>query len=210
MYSVGAIKNAHLASFWYPTWECRFYCDIDTVPAETIKQLSSMSNVRLIEMRSSQEPNWSIPHWGSFWRFFVCEDPSVDRAIFRDTDSRIGKREAVAVHEWLSSGKQFHVMRDHPHHAIEIMAGMWGAVADSMRDIRQLVSSYHDSGGTKSSAYGLEQEFLRSVMWSRVSKSVLVHDPFFAKIPFPLSAIQRDPKHFVGQIYDENDNPSDR
>ena len=33
---------------------------------------------------------------------------------------------------------------------------------------------------------------------------VVEHDDFFAKKPFPLP---RDPRYFVGQVYDENDNP---
>ena len=36
------------------------------------------------------------------------------------------QRERDAVNEWLRSNKTFHLMRDHPWHGSEILAGMWG------------------------------------------------------------------------------------
>jgi hypothetical protein len=61
------------------------------------------------------------------WRFLVASDPNIERYVIRDIDSRISRREKLAVDEWIASGKQFHVMRDHPSHSNNAMSGgMWG------------------------------------------------------------------------------------
>ena len=46
--------------------------------------------------------------------------------ISRDLDSCMTVRETAAVKEWLDSDKTFHIMRDHPDHVSNIIAGMWG------------------------------------------------------------------------------------
>ena len=58
----------------------------------------------------------------------VASDPSVDRYVVRDTDSRLNARERFAVEEWIQSGTAVHAMRDHPkHYPNPIMGGCWGA-----------------------------------------------------------------------------------
>jgi len=49
---------------------------------------------------------------GMLWRFTVVADPTVDRFIVRDVDSRLNYRESIAVEEWIQSNKSFHIMRD--------------------------------------------------------------------------------------------------
>jgi hypothetical protein len=43
---------------------------------------------------------------GMFWRFMVADDKTVDRYIVRDGDSRVSKREALAVDDWIVSGEK--------------------------------------------------------------------------------------------------------
>ena len=117
-YTVGAIWNAETAKEFYPDWVCRFHVGRD-VPHLIKKKLQSYDNVELIER---VEPcDWT----GMFWRFEDASDPNVDIMISRDTDSRLGMREKFAVNEWITSDKGFHIMRDHPYHATEILGGMW-------------------------------------------------------------------------------------
>lgn len=198
-YTVGALKNARLASIHYRGWQCRFYCDGDTVPKSVIESLQSLDNTTVVVMKASEEPHWSM-----FWRFYAIDDVNVERCVFRDADSRIGQREAMAVQEWISSGKGFHMMRDHPQHGTPIMGGMWGAVSGKIKDMRGLIDSYYKQGLTRSSLFGLDQDFLTHSILPIAQGDMIEHDEFFARKPFP---IPRDPKHFVGQVYDENDNP---
>jgi hypothetical protein len=139
-----------------------------------------------------------------FWRFYAAEDPSIDCVVFRDTDSRIGQREVMAVQEWISSGKGFHAMRDHPQHGTPLCGGMWGVRGGKLKEIRSMISNYYAKGLTKTALFGIDQDFLTHSVWSLAKEDVVQHDEFFAKVPFPLP---RDSKHFVGQVYDENDNP---
>lgn len=56
----------------------------------------------------------------------------------RDTDSKVLKREAEAVSEWLQSPFTFHVMRDHEQHCVPMLGGMWGVKIHQNRSaIRQ-------------------------------------------------------------------------
>ena len=60
------------------------------------------------------------------WRFLPIVDPQVDILLVRDLDSHISKREVMAVGEFLNSSYDFHVMRDHPNHDIQMLGGTWG------------------------------------------------------------------------------------
>src|SRR5262245_16982622 len=115
-YVVGAVRNAELAPVIYPGWRCRFYCAA-SVPAEILTTLDSMSHVELVRM---PEPgDWRA----MFWRFYPAAEPAVAVMLSRDTDSRLNRRERTAVEEWLASDRDFHVMRDHPHHNVPILGG---------------------------------------------------------------------------------------
>ena len=189
-YCVGAIKNAKLVKNFYPGWECWVYCGT-SVPQETLKSLKDEgANVIL----RKEEGDWT----GMFWRFEPISNPEVEIMISRDTDSRISQREVDAVNDWLKSGKLFHVMRDHPAHAIEILGGMWGARKPILGDMVHLINAY-----TKGNFWQVDQNFLKEVVWPRVSYTTCTHDEFFMKMPFPT---KRKENEFVGDVFDENDN----
>lgn len=198
-YTTGAIRNARLSSTWYRGWQCRFYCDTDTVPQSVIDELSSFPNAVVLGMSASAEPHWSM-----FWRFYAAEDPTIDCVVFRDADSRITQREAMAVQEWIVSGKGYHAMRDHPQHGTPLCGGMWGVRGGKLKNIRSMIDDYYAKGLTKTALFGIDQDFLTHSVWPIAHEDVVEHDEFFIHKPFPLP---RDPKHFVGQVYDENDNP---
>jgi len=198
-YTKGAIRNATLASTLYRGWECRFYSDDETVPNNILDQLESMPNVKVIRMSASKEPHWSM-----FWRFYAAGDPNVDCAIFRDADSRVTQREMMAVQDWIASGKSFHVMRDHPHHGARMCGGMWGVRNGKLLKVREMIDEYYSTELIKTVVFGLDQDFLLHRVWGMAKNDMIEHDDFFAKKPYPM---QRDPRHFVGQVYDESDNP---
>ena len=54
----------------------------------------------------------------------------------------------------------------------------------------------------KGDFWQVDQNFLREVIWPRVSYTVCTHDPFFAKIPFPTP---RKDLEFIGQVWDESE-----
>jgi len=136
---------------------------------------------------------------GMFWRFYPCSDPEVSIMISRDTDSRLNEREKYAVEDWLESGKNFHIMRDHPYHGTEILGGMWGCKSGILNDIKDLISTY-----TKGNFWQVDQNFLRDVVYNKVKHDCKVHDEFFEKLAFPT---KRKNNYFVGMAFDQNDNP---
>jgi hypothetical protein len=135
MYTIGAVRNAELASEIYPDWICRFYLG-DDVPKDIVDKLESFDNTE-IQIMSHKENDWQ----GMFWRFYAINlDEDIDMVIFRDTDSRLSLREYEAVREWIQSEKPLHIMRDHPYHSEPIMGGMWGCkVKEILEEINQKV-----------------------------------------------------------------------
>jgi hypothetical protein len=140
---------------------------------------------------------------GMFWRFFAAD--SYDIVICRDTDSRLNLRERVAVDEWLSSDKDFHIMRDHPYHNTEILGGTWGCRNGILRGVEEAIQDYNK--GSFDNQYQVDQNFLREVVYPLVKDESIVHDEFFELKPFPANATKRTGSYFVGQVYDECDIP---
>ena len=189
-YTIGAIRNAGLATEIYPDWVCRFYTGEDVT--DEIKAVLLDLNSEVIEMGGA---DWN----GMFWRFFAAD--SGDIVISRDTDSRLGLREKAAVDEWLSSDKDFHIMRDHPYHRTEILGGMWGCRNGILKGIRQMISDYDTR--EFNNKYQVDQNFLREAIYPIVKDNSMVHDEFFEKKPFPTPRLNS--QDFVGQVYDETE-----
>ena len=189
-YTIGALKNAELASIIYPGWTCRFYVG-KSVPADIILDLVKRENTEVYIMK--EKGNWE----GMFWRFLPASDPDVQLMISRDCDSRLSNREKFAVESWEKSNKMFHIMRDHPHHATQILGGMWGCKYPILKDMNQMIKNYK-----KGDYWQVDQNFLRDKVYPIVKDTTTVHDEFFEKFPFPT---QREGLEFVGQVFDENE-----
>lgn len=193
-YTIGAVKNAKLVHEIYPGWKAVFYVGND-VPDEILKQIEQ-SEGELIFMNDS---GWN----GMFWRFLGAD--SEDIYICRDTDSRLNNREKAAVDEWLGSDKDFHIMRDHPFHRIEILGGTWGCRNGILKGISDWISNYNK--GDFDNRYQVDQNFLKEIVYPKVFDKAIVHDEFFQHSPFPINAPKRTSINFVGQVYNENEIP---
>jgi len=215
MYCQGALRNMELANEIYPGWKFRFYID-NSVPVEIIDELIS-KGAEIVNMQDVHIPNTANKKYpGMFWRFLPMNDPLVDVFIVRDVDSRINKREALAVEAWLDSGKMLHIMRDHPHHHYKILGGMWGFDCRQMRfdfttSIREFMKQRHYIFKRMD-----DMKFLDSLYDSCLnSVSVLEHDTFFKNVwgktqLFPECNYHYTKKYysFIGEIFDEHNNPS--
>ena len=191
-YLVGAIRNAELARRIYPDWKCRFYVG-RSVPAAVIYQLEEMEKVEVI--RRPEIGDWK----GMYWRFEGASEPGVEAMISRDTDSRLNMREKAAVEAWMASDKGFHIMRDHPHHGYPVLGGMWGVKAGVIPNMKELINSY-----SQQDAYGTDYYFFAdAVMPTLDPDTIMIHDEFFNKTPFPTP---RQGLEFVGEVFDENEN----
>jgi hypothetical protein len=83
-YNLGAIYNVEMAKVYFPGWKCRFYVADDAMKL-TVNILKDLG----------AEIEYIPPGMGRmmFWRFLVADDPTVDRYIIRDVDSRPNARD---------------------------------------------------------------------------------------------------------------------
>lgn len=193
LYQAGAVANARLCSELYPGWACRFHLG-RSVAWQTREKLAGLDNVEIVDMSSHAE-DWSA----LFWRYLSVRDPAVTVHAFRDADSRPCQREAVAVGEWLTSGRDFHIMRDHEQHWIEILGGMWGCTAAGARQIQGLLPE-----PLWNSQPYVDQWWLKERVYPVARRSMFVHDsvghvPGEQIHPFP--ATDEPPGRFVGQSF---------
>ena len=194
-YCETAILNTQEQPGIYPHWICRFYVD-NSVPASVIERLQKGgAQVMHVDGAAARWP-------GPMWRLLALADPLVHRILFRDADSVISRREAAAVNQWLTSGKRFHMMRDHCSHVELILAGMWGVAAGSLPPLGKLMERFMSA--PPASRIIADQYFLRRYVWPYARASLMQHDSVFgfmgaANFPpeFPPEKI-RDKILFVG------------
>lgn len=179
-YTVNCIRNADLAKEFFPDWICRVYV-APTVPKGIIDALIERGNTEIIYMK--EDESWN----GMFWRFYAAGDPTVDVMISRDADSLLNIRDKAAVDAWLTSDKDFHIMRDNRAHSTKILGGMWGARNKILHNMMDLINSY--SRKHTNNRKNIDQEFLAEIVYPIVINRALVHDPlkrFGRGIEFPI------------------------
>ena len=170
-YCEPAVMNTEISAKIYPGWLCRFYVD-DSVPQTVIQRLRA-NGAEVVKVDAALQ-NWP----GTMWRFLAMDDPEAAYVLFRDADSVISWREAAAVQQWLESGKLFHTLRDASTHTELILAGLWGAVAGAVPDMRGKIEAYQKQ--PLESRHFADQFFLREHIWPYAKQSLCAHDRIFA------------------------------
>jgi hypothetical protein len=208
MYWKGALRNIELAKINYPKFICRFYIDkncnnelIESIKGDNVE-------VILMEPETYEYSNMSVRfnHSGLFWRFLPLKEKDVNVILFRDCDSRISEREVSAVNEWLSSDKDFHIMRDHPYHPWPILTGMWGCRNNKIPNIDDLLLKWKKH--TPKGIYQAEdQDFLGQFIYPITINNSVEHSEFGIKFgsDTKLFPTTRNDYEFVGDVFDEND-----
>jgi hypothetical protein len=197
-YNIGATKNAELAKYAYPDFECWFYIHKDTVPQETIDALNSFTNTKIIF--KTGDLNIVKP---MMWRFEAIDDEDVEIMMSRDTDTRILLREKLAVDDWLSSNKLFHIMRDHPSHNCCILGGMFGTKKiPQIPNWSSIMNSFIQTGHRD-----YDQTFLKDYIYPLVNNNSIVHATIHKMEPhaknFPIN--YEKTYRFVGEyVYFDN------
>lgn len=177
-YVNSALKNILLQERYYPGWRCRFYVD-DSVPEEFKKELQLAGGE--VERKSGFND-----HRRMFWRFEPFKDSLIERFIVRDTDSRLNPREADAVHEWIESGKKFHIIRDHEQHGAPILGGLWGATNELILEVKDkydnMVREYFKSldflkvsSHPRGPYFNTDQPFLWKWIWPLIVNDHIAH-----------------------------------
>ncbi|XP_068213707.1 uncharacterized protein [Palaemon carinicauda] len=172
---------------------CRAYCDFPHLDFCNVRELPEP----WFDFSAKQKV-------GTMWRFLTLMDPLVDTTMFRDLDSYVLPREVAAVDEWLWSDSPYHVMRDHPLHNAQILAGLWGCQTHLDRG-----NSYHYGAMLLSQPYSdlwdYDQRLLRRILWPLIRNRTMVHNSYTCKAsifqgqgssrPFPT---QREGLNYTG------------
>ena len=204
-YAEAAYQNLLLQPEIYPDWICRFYMD-ETVPSSLRTKLEE-GGAEIVMMPPSDG------NYGLFWRFEPLKDTTIERFIVRDSDSRLNIREAAAVKEWEESGKEFHIMRDHPQHGAKICGGMWGATSEFInkieKDYDNLLKNFLSTltfnriFTPRGKYFNCDQPFLWAVVWPRIMNSHIAHIKDLPNLRFMgnerLFPIENPDGMFVGQ-----------
>jgi hypothetical protein len=197
-YTQGAIKNAELVGTYFPGWVLRYYVTED-VPVNIVSKLRELG----AEIESI--PSGMGYSSGMFWRFIVADDPTVDRYIVRDVDSRLNARDRIAVEEWIKSQYPVHIERDHVNHCIVMNGGMWGGTKGAVPNMKDKVLAW-----ASRDEYMADLHFLEQQVWPDIQEKQLSHDSyccdrFPGTKPFPTKRPYT--YQHVGQVFDANDNP---
>jgi hypothetical protein len=144
------------------------------------------------------------------WRFFAIDDPNVDVVIFRDCDSRVSEREAVAVQEWLRSGTAMHRMHECPEHwNAQVMGGMWGIHARAIKDsVYESISHYVKNlyPQRKEPWIFVDLWWIMDCLWPVLNQSCMGHgyrhpNPFVVDGPMVGAVVNEE---WRGQKYEPN------
>jgi len=176
-YAHAVLKNIELQPEIYPGWICRIYLD-ETVPQDVVKEIEKTNAEIVVKPKSNG-------HLGMFWRFEPLKDISIERFIVRDSDSRLNIREAAAVQEWIESGKEFHIMRDHVEHRALICGGMWGATSKFIKkeagvfdsEVKSYLESvpFNQIYGNRGMYFNMDQPWLWKYIWPKIVNSHIAH-----------------------------------
>jgi hypothetical protein len=109
-------------------------------------------------------------------RFFAIDDSDVELMLVRDADSRIGMRDQWCIDEFLSGNELFHIIRDHEHHSLRIMGGMWGIKKNCLQvKLRDLYNHWKQSHMNILTDYRSDQLFLSDCVYPLVKSKALIH-----------------------------------
>lgn len=165
-YTYGAIENAKsIGNEFYLDWESWFY--VHPSVSQDIQEKIKDAGGKVIH--SSYSEDFSI----LFERFKPMSYPEVSIFVSRDCDSRISDKEYQAVLEWENSDLQFHAMRDHFHHHLYVMGGLWGAKTQGPVNTSQAYKQMIDS--CFGIHYNDDQKSLH-FLYEKYSKNFLEHD----------------------------------
>lgn len=167
MYNQGAIENAKLYKHRFPDFHLVYYLG-RRIPDATVKAIRA-ANPRVTIIR---KPDLPEDQTFTYIRFLAIRDfPKAEYIFFRDVDSRLSEREAVAMEEYLGNDQyEFHMMRDHDYHGRYLMSGMWGLHQSAFSSIR-LVDDIIDHGDW----YQVDQTWLELYVWPHAKRHTMVH-----------------------------------
>jgi hypothetical protein len=198
LYNLGLLENAILMPKIFPGWI------MNVIYTQTANQkiIKEIEKFPWVEMELIEEQNNSK---NTMLRFLPGMNPKNDVVIFRDADSRLLKRDYIAVMDWLNNtDKKVHLMRDHPANKSKIMAGLWG-VRDNIIAKPEIVKKFHEYyKNPEFKNWTIDQVYLQKYIYPIIFNNTCIHASYnkFEKWarPFPKDCPPRN-KGFCGQTF---------
>jgi len=198
LYNLGLLENAIQMPKIFPGW----IMHVSYTPTANQKIMNEIAKFPWVEMEIYREPNHSK---NTMHRFLAGMKPNNNVVIFRDADSRLLKRDYLAVMDWLNNtDKKVHLMRDHPANKFRIMAGLWG-VRDGIIAKPEIVQKFYDYyKNPEFKKWTIDQVYLQKYIYPLIEHTTCIHASFnnfepWAK-PFPKGCPPRK-YGFCGQTF---------
>ena len=172
LYNYGLYENALKMPEVYPGW----IMHITYTKTADQKVMQEISKFPWVEMELIDVPNHTK---NTMLRFLPAMSPSNDVIVSRDSDSRLLKRDYLAVMDWLNnSDKKAHLMRDHPFNRSKIMAGLWG-VRDQVLAKPEIVMKFWEYfQKPEFTRWSMDQRYLEKYIYPLIKDSTRIHASF--------------------------------
>jgi hypothetical protein len=228
----GAIRNAQLVKVHLPDWRLRVYVpsgdestDENTSTARSSTALPPAVKPRVVA--TLQRLGAEVIHVAAPDKMLrhpplsvLLSDPDVDYVLLRRAEWRLGEREAAAVKDWIhaaisnnSDAAIVHCLHDSEKHAAQALVdGLWGFRPAALR--RRLTTKQIEMAISQLDNSDIDGAGLDRVIWPHVADAAYCHDsvatcfvghPAGSSRPFPVE--RRNDDSFVGQRFDENQDP---
>lgn len=198
LYNLGLLENAIIMPKIFPGW----IMHVSYTQTANQKIINELSKIPWVELEMYNEPNHSK---NTMLRFIPGMYPQNDVVIFRDADSRLLKRDYLAVMDWLNnSDKKVHLMRDHPANKSKIMAGLWG-VREGIIAKPEIIQKFFDYyKNPEFKKWSVDQVYLKKYIYPLIENNTCIHASFnqfesWSK-PFPKGCPPRN-HGFCGQTF---------
>lgn len=198
LYNLGLLENALQMPKVFPGW----IMHVVYTQTANKKVMDEISKFPWVEMEIYDEPNNSK---NTMLRFLPGMHPHNDVVIFRDADSRLLKRDYMAVMDWLNNtNKKVHLMRDHSANKFRIMAGLWG-VREGIIAKSEIVQKFYEYfTKPEFKKWTVDQVYLQKYIYPLIEDTTYIHASFNNfepwAVPFPEGCPQRK-FGFCGQTF---------
>lgn len=169
LYNLGLLENALLMPKIFPDWI------MHVIYTKTANQeiMDKISKFSWVEMELLNEPNHSK---NTMLRFLPGLHLHNDVVIFRDADSRLLKRDYLAVMDWLTNtDKKVHLMRDHPANKFRIMAGLWGVREGILAKTDIIKKFYEYYTNPEFDKWTIDQVYLQKYVYPVIENTTCIH-----------------------------------
>jgi hypothetical protein len=198
-YLDGLVENIENINKNFPSFYIYIYGGYD-VPIEYKEKYKSYSKVVYYELEFNDLQLM-------YYRFFPIDDPEITLMICRDADSNINERDRWCITQFMSTNKSFHIIRDHEHHSLRIMGGMWaikkGAIKNKIESMYHIWKENHLDILTN---YRSDQLFLEEVIYPKIKNDVLIHSDynFYNDENVSQILVYDNGVNFVGNVIEDN------